>query len=215
MVATLYSVPASTSCIFVRSLARHIGFDLTVKHLDFTKNEHLAEDYLKLNPFHKVPTLDDGGFVVYESTAIAYYMLRKHAPECDLYPRSIELRTRVDQVLATVATTIQPKHFSFLRDTFCENLKPTEGNMAAYEEGVLKRLELLIGAGPFSLGDTLTLGDLFIVANLAVALNTAADPVKFPTLVDYYERVKVALPYFEEICEPAIAFIKERWAQLK
>ncbi|KAH6945029.1 hypothetical protein HPB50_006813 [Hyalomma asiaticum] len=215
MSAILYCVPASPSCNFVRSLAKHIGVDLCVKDLDFSKNEHLADDYVKLNPFHKVPTLDDGGFVLYESAAIAYYLLRKYAPESDLYPKCLKSRSRVDQVLGTVASTIEPRHMSFLRESFCKNAKPTEESMAAFEDDVLKGLQLLVAEGPFCVGDTLTLADLAIVANLAVALIYAPDTTKFPKLLEYYERVRGAVPYFKEIYESALASIQDRWAELK
>ncbi|KAL1424460.1 hypothetical protein MTO96_020244 [Rhipicephalus appendiculatus] len=211
----LYSAPASPPCNFVRSLAKHIDVVLCVKEIDFTKREQLSDDYLKLNPFHKVPTLDDGGFVIYESIAIAYYLLRKYAPETDLYPKCLKRRSHVDQVLATVSSTIEPRHMSFLRESFCANVKPTAESLAAFEDDVLNGLQLLIAEGPFSVGDTLTIADLSIVANLSVALIFAADSAKFPKLVEYYERVKEALPYFEENYGCALASIKERWAQLK
>ncbi|KAK8789144.1 hypothetical protein V5799_021081 [Amblyomma americanum] len=216
MPVTLYNLPGSPPCGFVRSLAKHLGVELTLKNLDFAKKEHLAEDYLKLNPFHKVPTLDDDGFVVYESNAIAYYLLRKYAPESDLYPACYKERARIDQVLAAVASTIQPQQLLFFRPRFWENTKPTEEEVTAFEHNVLQGFEHLIGDGKFALGDDLTLADLCLISNLAIALeNNSVDTAKFPKLASYYERVKPELAYFEEIYRPAITYLQQRWAELK
>ena len=37
--------------------------------------------YLKLNPNGRVPTIDDGGYVLWESNAIIRYLAEKHAPD--------------------------------------------------------------------------------------------------------------------------------------
>ena len=50
------------------------GLDYESKLLEFSKGENKSPEYLKLNPRGKVPTLKDGGFVVYESLAIMTYL---------------------------------------------------------------------------------------------------------------------------------------------
>jgi glutathione S-transferase len=47
--------------------------------LDFEKAEQKAPEYLKLQPFGKVPVLEDDGFFVYESRAIVRYLAMKYA----------------------------------------------------------------------------------------------------------------------------------------
>ncbi|XP_049271318.1 LOW QUALITY PROTEIN: glutathione S-transferase D1-like [Rhipicephalus sanguineus] len=113
MPITMYTMIGSPPCAFVRSLAKKIGVELELKNLDFFKKEHLTPEYLKINPFHKVPTLDDSAFIVYESKAIAYYLLRKYAPKSELYPECVKHRTRIDQVLTAVCSTIQPHKVTF------------------------------------------------------------------------------------------------------
>nr|XP_050024352.1 glutathione S-transferase 4-like [Dermacentor andersoni] len=215
MSAKLYSVPTSPSCGFVRSVAKHINIDLCVRNLDFSKEEHLDDEYVKLNPFLKVPTLEDGGFVVHESTAIAYYLLSKYSPQSQLYPLSPRLRARIDQVLATIASSIRPHFVEFFRRFFCDNSAPTTMEIAVFEDTVVKGLEHLIGDGPFAAGDELTLADLCIIANLAVAFtNGFIDLAKFPALLDYYGRVSEALPYFSEVFADAVEIVHRRWKQL-
>ncbi|KAH7957617.1 hypothetical protein HPB52_020803 [Rhipicephalus sanguineus] len=223
MPAILYNLPGSPPCGFVRSLAKHLGVELTLKDLDFAKKEHLSEEYLKINPFHKVPTLvEEDGFIVYERqvyrallNAIAYHLLRKYAPESDLYPECYKERARIDQCLAAVASTIQPHQLMFFRPRFWENKKPTEEEVTSFEENVLKGLQYLV-TDKFATGDKLTLADLCLVANLAISLeNGSADASKFPKLAAYYERVKPELAYFEEIYRPSITYLQQRWSELK
>src|SRR6266511_3681955 len=56
------------------------GLAYESKLLEFSKGEHKAADYLRLNPRGKVPTLQDDDFVLYESLAIMTY-LDRHYPE--------------------------------------------------------------------------------------------------------------------------------------
>ncbi|XP_075533628.1 glutathione S-transferase 1-like [Dermacentor variabilis] len=210
----LYSVPTSPSFGFVRSVAKHINIDLCVRHLDFTE-EHLNDEYVKLSPVRKVPTLEDGRFVVHESAAIAYYLLSKYAPQSQLYPLSPRQRNRIDQIMVTIASTIRPHFVEFFRRIFCDNSEPTTMEIAAFEETVIKGLEHLVGKGPFATGDNLTLADLCIIANLNVAFtNGFVDIAKFPTMVGYYGRVAEVLPYFPEVYGDSVDFTHLRWPQL-
>ncbi|KAL1418520.1 hypothetical protein MTO96_025904 [Rhipicephalus appendiculatus] len=214
MSAKLYSVPTSPTCGFVRSVAKHLNVELCVKNLDFSKNEHLTEDYMKLNPFRKVPTLDDAGFVVHESTAIAYYLLRKYAPKSQLYPDCPLKRARIDQILATISSTIRPHFVEFCRHVFCEDRKPTDEEKALFNCTVVQGLQHLV-EGPFAVGDSLTLADLCIIANLTIAFtNGFVDIDKYPALEEYYDRIVDQLPYFIEVFGEAVGSMQQRWSQL-
>ncbi|XP_037515511.1 glutathione S-transferase D1-like [Rhipicephalus sanguineus] len=122
MPVTLYNQYGSPPCGFVRMVARHVGVDLKLNNMDMFKGDHVTPEYLKegncwsslqLNPYHKAPTIDDDGFILYESSAIAYYLINKYAPASTLYPSCSEFRAQVDQVLATVTSTIQHHYFTF------------------------------------------------------------------------------------------------------
>src|SRR4051794_37484747 len=65
------------------------GLAYESKLLEFSKSDHKTDAYLKLNPRGKVPTLKDGGFVVYESLAIMSYLDRKY-PAPPLFGTSAE-----------------------------------------------------------------------------------------------------------------------------
>lgn len=61
--------------------------------------EQFNKDYLKLNPQHTVPTLIDGDFTLWDSHAIATYLIQKYGKDDKLYPNDLETRARIDQRL--------------------------------------------------------------------------------------------------------------------
>lgn len=216
MTITLYNWPGSPPCGFVLALAKQLGLQLSIKNLDLANKEQLSEQYLKINPFHKVPAIDDDGFIVYESVAIAYYLLRKYAPKSDLYPEDMKLRTHIDQAIAAICGTVHPQVADFFRPRILLKTKPRAEELTAYEDNVVKGMQQLIGDRKFAVGDRLTLADLAIIPQLALALEvTPIDLSKYPTLVSYYQHIKSQLPYFEELYGPAISHIKQGWAELQ
>ncbi len=57
-----------------------MGLDYKRETVDIFKGEHKTDDYTKLNPNQKIPTLDDDGFILWESNAILLYLANKHLP---------------------------------------------------------------------------------------------------------------------------------------
>ncbi|CAN8015296.1 unnamed protein product [Ixodes persulcatus] len=215
MPVDLYNLSACTPCALVRMVAKHIGVELNVKELNFADEEHLSPEYLKINPFHKVPTISDDGFPVYESTAICLYLLNKYAPDSDLYPKDLQRRARVDQVLATVTSFVQPRYSEFYRNSAMQMKKPTAQQVQDLEETALKGLEHLVGDGKFAVGDALTLADLTLVAHLSYSIMMPVfDRKKFSKLVSYHERVSAQLPYFAET-ETITKGLEQKWSALK
>jgi glutathione S-transferase len=73
--------------------AVQLGVTLERVQVDLRKGEQKNPEYLKLKPNGKVPTLDDDGYLLWESRAIMMY-LADQAPDQTLYPR--EPRARAD-----------------------------------------------------------------------------------------------------------------------
>lgn len=82
--------------------------------IDVFKGEHLTEEYVKLNPQHTVPTLVDGDFVLWDSHAIAIYLVEKSGKDDSLYPKNLETRSKINQRLFFDASVIFPPATSLL-----------------------------------------------------------------------------------------------------
>src|SRR5262249_24185848 len=63
--------------------------------VDMMSGAHLKEPFLKINPSDMVPVLEDGDFVLTESSAIMKYLADK--TESPLYPKDLKKRARVNE----------------------------------------------------------------------------------------------------------------------
>eukprot|EP00884_Botryococcus_braunii_P005595 jgi/Botrbrau1/15036/Bobra.320_2s0010.1 len=73
MPLTIYSAPESRGSI-AEWFVKELDVPHEIKFLDLKKKEQKSPWFLKLNPFHRVPVLEDGDFVLYESGAILLYL---------------------------------------------------------------------------------------------------------------------------------------------
>ena len=159
----LYFHPASTYARRVRIalLEKGIAFEPVV--LDMAARAHRAPDYLALNPYGRVPTIDDDGFVLYESAAILQY-LEATRPAPALTPPDARGRARVDmhlrlcdlQMARPAGIIIFPKRF----------LPPERWDRAAMAQAKadiekhLAIVERTLGEQSFLVGDEYTLADI-------------------------------------------------------
>jgi glutathione S-transferase len=81
------------------------GLPYRVHALDHTGGELDGEAYQRINPFRQAPAIDDDGFVVTESAAIALYLAEKAGR---LIPGDFQGRTRVIQWCIAAVGTVLP-----------------------------------------------------------------------------------------------------------
>lgn len=70
-----------------------------MKIVNLLEKEQLRPDFVKINPQHCVPTLVDDSFVLWESRAIAQYLVESKAAGSSLYPADVKERARINQRL--------------------------------------------------------------------------------------------------------------------
>jgi glutathione S-transferase len=98
MTITLYEVRESPHSRKVRLLAAELGIPLHTVACDPRIGETRSADFLAKNPNGKVPTLEEDGFVLWESPAILKYLAAKH-PETGLGGRDAKTEAVIDQWL--------------------------------------------------------------------------------------------------------------------
>ena len=93
---TLYDYFRSTASYRVRIALniKGLGYQLKEVHLVNNGGEQFSDEYKKLNPFARVPTLIDGDFVLTQSLAIIEYLDAKY-PTNSLIPTNIELAGQI------------------------------------------------------------------------------------------------------------------------
>ena len=92
---TIYGANLSSPSNKVRFTANAIGLDYTYRAVKLREGENKQEWFLKINPFGKIPAIDDDGFTLFESNAICRYLLSKH--KSPLYPTELKQRALIDQ----------------------------------------------------------------------------------------------------------------------
>jgi glutathione S-transferase len=80
----LYMFPTGR-VLGILALKNFLARDCDVCWIDLGRGDQLSREYVALNPNKKMPTLEDDGFVLWESNAILFYMASKH-PNSGLWP---------------------------------------------------------------------------------------------------------------------------------
>jgi glutathione S-transferase len=134
--------------------------------------DEIPADYLALNPFGRVPTLDHDGFVLYETTANTRY-IDDAFDGPSLQPEAPRERARMNQIIAIADSY---GYWPMVRQVFSQrvfNARQRTPDEAVIAEGlarsrkVLAALEPLIDGGDFLVGDRLSLADLHLGAMTA------------------------------------------------
>lgn len=95
----LYQFALSPNCQKVTALAHEVGVPLTLVELDVFRGAAKAPEMLAKNPNGRVPVLEDGDLVLWESNAMLGYIAGK-ADRADLAPTTPRERADVDRWLA-------------------------------------------------------------------------------------------------------------------
>jgi glutathione S-transferase len=161
-------------------------------------------EYLKMNPTGLVPTIDDDGFVLWESHTVVRYLAAKHGMG-SLCPS--ELRARAD------AERWMDWAFTFqgaMRNVFWGLIRtpPEQRDPKAIEEGRKKSIELLaipesvLSKQPYLSGSAFTMGDIPFGCELQRYMRVPIERPRFPNVDAYFERLRERPAYRKHVDIP-------------
>jgi len=193
----LYYIDLSPPSRSVLLTAAAIGVELELKVVDLLAGEHLTPEFLKMNPQHTVPTLDDNGVIITDSHAICTYLCDKYAPDDSLYPKDLVKRSTVDARLH-FDTGFLFARLRFLYEPVLYQKLAHEQDRVEYLQKAWPILEGFLADGDYLCGNELTVADLCAAATVSSVNETATiDPEQYPLLTDWLERIS-ELPYYKE-----------------
>jgi len=164
-----------------------------------------SAEYGALNPNRRIPTLQDGDAVLWESNVIVRYLAAKYG-DGTLWPRDPAVRGVADQWMDWQQTTLAPELrvvFWGLVRTAAEK-RDHKAIDAAVEnlKEIWARLDAHLGHRQFVAGDRLTMGDIPIgtMCYRYHALGVARAPLK--NLAAWYERLETRPAFREHVMTP-------------
>jgi len=165
----LYDYPDCPFCQKVRVVLAEKDLEFERVHIDLRKNEQKTPEFLKLNPYGKVPVLIDEDVVVYDSTIINEY-LNDEYPNSPLMPEDSAGRARVrlledfcDNSFIPPAGLVLAEMHRADAERDAEKLRRYQGELGR----VLGRLEGLLEGKPFLVGD-FSLADVAFVPRVMI-----------------------------------------------
>ncbi|MDE1952080.1 MAG: glutathione S-transferase family protein [Betaproteobacteria bacterium] len=169
----LYHHPMSSNARRAVLAAVHLHAPVELVRVDLFKGEHMAPGFVQINPNHKVPVLDDDGFVLWESHAIMQYLADK-TPGQTLYPKALRARADVNRWLFWCAAHLMPAVGALNWENHIKGmlgLGAPDAAIVARGEEQLRELGAVLDAHlaqrAWISGDALTLADFSIAAPLA------------------------------------------------
>ena len=178
--AQLYVHPTSHSCRRALATARHIGAEVEEVIVDLPKGAHKAPEFLAINPNGMVPALVVGELQLWESTAIARYLIEVH--DSDLLGRGEE-RHEVERWLAWGLAHLGPASDTLVFQNLLFPMwkQPTSEDIRADAEARFRRFSEVLDAHlegrDFVATSRLTLAD-FTLASFFTYAEAARMPMQ-------------------------------------
>lgn len=168
----LYGGARSRAAI-VRWYLEELGIPYEFILLDMSAGEHRQADFLKLNPFGKVPVLVDGDFALFESGAILLYLDRKYG-KTEL---SLEQQAIHAQWTLFANATLGPGIFG-------------AENRASELPKLMTPLNEILGKQPYILGADFSVADVAVGSILAyIPVLLKLDLSAYPAVVSYIQKL--------------------------
>jgi glutathione S-transferase len=156
-------------------------------------------EYMKMNPNSLVPTIDEDGFVLWESHSIVRYLCAKHGAGT-LWPTDLKARADAERWMDW-AFTFQ----SAMRSVFWGLIRtpPEKRDPKAIEEGRRKSAELLsvlertLARRPYVGGASFTMGDIPLGCEVQRWMRVPIERPPLPAVQAWFDRL-CARPAFSK-----------------
>jgi glutathione S-transferase len=142
--------------------------------------EHKSEDHMRRHPFGKVPALEHDGFTLYETQAIIRYLddVFLNPP---LTPGTPKQRVRMNQIIGIIECYFFPKASAPI--AFNRIIGPRLLGLPTDEAAIAEAMPMartcfaefdrLLGDQQYLTGDTLSIADVMLAAQLDLLVTTA------------------------------------------
>ena len=207
----LYGFPPSPNTWKVRAVAAQLGIKLELQLVDLPKGEQRTPGYLALNPTGRTPTLVDGDFKLWESTAIMQYLASRSTNS--LWPNDTRVRADIMrwqswQLQHFAPDACVPLTFQRLVKKRL-NLGPPDQAIVDKALEAFKRdasvLDAHLAKQRYLVGQELTLADLSVAAVLVYANEAEMPLAQYPRVQEWSGRIYALQAWREPAPTPTAA----------
>ena len=187
---TIFGHPMSTCTRKVLMALAETNTPYELGLVDFAKGEHKEPNHLGRQPFGQVPALDDDGFAMYESRAMARYINEKAGGA--LVPRDLKARAVMEQWISVESANFTPHAMKFIYHYVFKRAQEPAVLEAAGKglEGALRVMEARLAESTFLAGDTFTLADVGFMPYVEYLMGTPVKETlaKFPHVMTWWSK---------------------------
>nr|APC23398.1 GSTd5 [Liposcelis entomophila] len=200
-----YYLPGSAPCRAVLLTAKVLDVPLNLKQTDLMKGEHLTPEFLKLNPQHTIPTINDNGFSLWESRAIIAYLVDQYGKDDSLYPKDPKQRAIVDQRLYFDAGTLYQR-FGDLYYPVMFGGAPFDPAKKEKLDEAFKFLDTFLEGQNWAAGANLTIADISLAASVSTCEAVGYPVQNYPNVARWYAKAQKEIPGYSVNAEGAEHF---------
>jgi glutathione S-transferase len=164
-----------------------------------------SAEYKAMNPNSRVPTIDDDGFVLWESNTICRYLAAKHAPG-KLIPTDLQGRADaerwMDWASFHLGNAITPLFWQLIRTPVEKRDAKTIDTSRAETEAAMRIVDAQLAGKAYITGAGFTVGDMPMGVMVHRWLQL---PIERPALANveaYYQRLMARPAYVKNVAHP-------------
>ncbi|KAK4885104.1 hypothetical protein RN001_001375 [Aquatica leii] len=195
---TLYHFPPSAPSRGALLAAHAVGVSVDIQKVNLFAKAQLKNEFIQINPQHTVPTLVDGDFVVWESRAIAAYLVNKYAKDDSLYPKDPQKKAVVDQRLQFDCGTFYPRVRAICFPIIYQDEVEIYDEHKAPVDEALGFLDVFLEGNDFVCGDKLTIADCSLAASVSTVAAIGWDITPYANVHSWLSRCALEIPNYAE-----------------
>ncbi len=205
----LYSFPPSFNARKVHAIAHHLNIPLEVEIVSLPQGDQRQPEFLAINPTGRIPALQDGDFILWESNAIMQYLASQ--VETSLWPDDAKLRADISRwqcwQLAHWSRGCQPLTYErVVKPMF--NLGEPDSQVIEQALASFHREAAVLNAHlsqhDYLVNDQLTLADFSVAMELANATAAQMPLDDYPAIGAWLARME-ALPAWQQTAPQMMA----------
>ncbi len=170
----LYGHPMSTCTRKVLMTLAETNTPFEMNLVDFATGAHKQEPHLSRQPFGRIPAIDDDGFKMFESRAIARYIAEKTSSP--LVPKDLKARAKMEQWISIETSEFSGHAMKFIYEHVFK--RPQEPAVLETAKKALATttafMEKQLAETPFISGADFTIADISFMPYIEYVMSSPA-----------------------------------------